>query len=247
MITNLHADEEGDYIRKQVQRDRRSSVTATIVARMGSQSPAPFPCAMQAVRGSAQTSTRAGTPEFSHIAEHALHQLHEAHAYVKAAELQGEAESHRDPIRPAALSFTPVHARHSPARYSTAPEFKAPIMGDSTTEHLSRLTPSMAQAPSRTNTIDRHSTVQQYAAVHPTGAKAGTSQGPACSPGLQQVHFNSYVEPHTFDVAPPATPHPSKGLLNPPHDGGSPDSSYRVNGMDALLDGEQQRQQVSLF
>ena len=238
-----HADEVANHIRGQVQRDRRSSVTANIVARISSQTPSMS--APHAASEAAPTSTRADTPEFSHIADHALNQLHEAHAYVMAAELQEGAQSRLlDPIRPAALGLTPVQPSKSPASWNTGPAAKPPSLGDSPKEHLSRLAPSMPTAPSRSNTIDRYS-------HNPSALNAVGSQGPVMdrdmdySPGMQQVHFQSYVEPNTFHVAPPATPHPSKGLLNPPQDAGSSNDWGHANGFDALPD-EEQHQQVTV-
>lgn len=228
---HLIADDAAAQVRDQIQRDRRSSVTSTIAARMNSQ-----PSASEApglVRVPTQSSVGSKTPEFSHIAEHAMHQLHEAHAYAKAVELQEEAQKRiHDASKPAALGLMPIQASKSPAAYSAgAPGKLRPpkIIVDATADHLSRLSPSMPLAPSRTNTIDRHN-----AAQYPNYSQEGTCNGLECSPGLQQVHFDSYADPHTFDVAPPATPHPSKGLLNPPRDGGTPDSSGHAHGVSSL-------------
>ena len=234
----MHADEVAHHIREQVQRDRRSSVTANIVARISSHQTPP---AAHAEKETSAFNTRADTPEFSHIADHALNQLHEAHAYVQAAALQEEAQARgQDPIRPAALGLTPVQPSKSPAIWDTGAVARPPSLRDSSHEHRSRLAPSMPAAPSRSNTMDR-------SAQPPSGWNTGTSQGVDQSPGMQQVHFASYVEPHTFHVAPPATPHPSKGLLNPHHDAESRETSHHANGVDSLLnDDGDQRQQVSV-
>jgi hypothetical protein len=86
-------------------------------------------------------STRSDTPDFSIIAEHAMQQLDQMHEYARAVELQKQAKSRRlDPIHPAALGLTPVQASKSPASHSNGNVLKPEKLGDSTKEHLSRLT-----------------------------------------------------------------------------------------------------------
>jgi hypothetical protein len=225
-----------------VQRDRRSSATASIVARIGVKTPESHGPAMLSVRSSGQRSTHFETPDFSLIAEKAMQQLDEAHAYTQAIELHDQAQCLKlDPIYPAAIGLTPVQPNKSSAGHLRGQVSKPVVIGDSTKEHMSRLAPSMPQAPSRCNTMDRH----PHASYDAVTSKAGRMQAPEYCPVTQQVHFDSSLEPHTFDVPPPATPHPSKGLLNPPR-GVSPASSVgcQLDAENSLSDGEHKQVRI---
>lgn len=109
-----------------------------------------------------------------------------------------------------------------------------------------RLSPSVPMAPSRTNSaVDREpqqpalafvSSRALHGALAPSVLSAPsrhnsmvegtqTSLDASCMELDEEevrVHFDKYADPHTYDVPPPATPHPSKGVLNPPQSPCSP-------------------------
>lgn len=72
------------------------------------------------------------------------------------------------------------------------------------------LAPSVPSAPSRRNSMAEATQMPLDAScMEPDDEEA-------------RVHFDKYADPHTYDVPPPATPHPSKGVLNPPQSPRSP-------------------------
>lgn len=210
-----------ESVRQQVQQDRGASATSSISQRVV------VDTAVQVAQGDG-TGTITGTTSCTAVARHMHEQLDNAGTCVNTAEDHTDATS--------SSKYAGRREAHAPARMRESSSFQ------------NRLSPSMPTAPSRHNsTIQREATSTELNFVSSNTLHTALAPSVLLAPSRHnsmvertqiqpdetddelRVHFDKYAGPSTFDVPPPATPHPSKGVLNPPQSPRSPVSAGVFN------------------
>eukprot|EP00892_Ulva_mutabilis_P007354 jgi/Ulvmu1/4991/UM021_0008.1 len=190
-----------ESVRQQVQRDRSASVSCSVSTRMlADASTAPLPV---------------GADDHAALVQHAQLQLDGAlaHMHHDTAQAQGDATCRRMRTSGSFQKRLSPSVPTAPSRHNSIVERQVPParLTFTSSRALHRaLAPSVPSAPSRRNSVAERQVL-----------KGGPVPVEDEEDALR-VHFDKYADPSTFDVPPPATPHPSKGVLNPPQSPRSP-------------------------
>lgn len=199
-----------ETVRQQVQQQRAASATCSVSNRM------PAGASTQAVLVG-ETAALAGPSTYNAAALHAQEQLDSAYGNRDRSNFNSRATTRQMPVSSSFQRRLSPSVPTAPSRHNSTVEREPPaqaVLGQlnfaaSRALH-SALAPSVAMAPSRRNSM-----------IERPVLKADAAHSDLDEDDLR-VHFDKYADPSTYDVPPPATPHPSKGVLNPPQSPRSP-------------------------